>query len=494
MNKDELYDATAGIDEKLLNETLNAKKMKKSIPLWKIIVPIAACFAVTAVTAFALMNKKPVNTPPAPDSTTLNSQAPENNEPADNKTMGIFEVAIPEIPAQLQYSEDYESEVFDRYYDEQYQRFSDNQTPVNCYSEFLGKITDSILAETVGENRVCSPVNLYIAMSMLASCTAGDTQKQILDLLGVETEAEAKEIAMKFVRGNYIDDGTCKSLPTNSVWTGDKYTLNREFLDRFADDYYAKVFNGDAADKEYTKALQKWLTDATGGLLENSAEKLFFDPEMALTLVSTLYYSARWDSEFSPEYNTTDVFHSVKGDNECEFMNRKMSGQYYRYDKFSATESELSSRGRMYFILPDEGVTPEEVAISDEFKSFLVNPDYERSSYPIINFSLPKFDVMTDFDLRENLNRLGVTDVFDCTKADLSPVSDDNLFLSEVKHSARVKVDEQGVVGAAFAVEMLCGAGMPLDEINFTLDRPFIFVIKSTTGAILFEGFVNTVE
>ena len=88
--------------------------------------------------------------------------------------------------------------------------------------------------------------------------------------------------------------------------------------------------------------------------------------------------------------------------------------------------------------------------------------------------------------------RLGVTDVFEAGTADFSPVSGSELFLSKIQHSARVAIDEQGVVAAAFTIEMLSGAGMPLDEIDFTLDRPFIFAITGETGDLLFIGIVNS--
>lgn len=39
------------------------------------------------------------------------------------------------------------------------------------------------------ENMVCSPVNVYIALSMLAETASGETRKQILDALGAEDDS-----------------------------------------------------------------------------------------------------------------------------------------------------------------------------------------------------------------------------------------------------------------------------------------------------------------
>ena len=93
------------------------------------------------------------------------------------------------------------------------------------------------------------------------------------------------------------------------------------------------------------------------------------------------------------------------------------------------------------------------------------------------------------------LRALGVTDVFDAGKADFSPLTDkaDAIFLSHAKHSARVTIDEEGVVAAAYTVMVACGAALPPDErVEFTLDRPFLFAVTGESGEILFAGIVNT--
>ena len=69
----------------------------------------------------------------------------------------------------------------------------------------------------------------------------------------------------------------------------------------------------------------------------------------------------------------------------------------------------------------------------------------------------------------------------------------DGVFLSSAKHAARVAIDEEGVTAAAYTVMMEAGAAEPPDEeIDFTLDRPFVFAITSQDGLPLFIGVVNT--
>ena len=64
--------------------------------------------------------------------------------------------------------------------------------------------------------------------------------------------------------------------------------------------------------------------------------------------------------------------------------------------------------------------------------------------------------------------------------------------LSKVNHAARVTVDEEGVTAAAYTVMEADGARPSQEEeIEFRLDRPFLFAIMGTGDVPLFVGIVN---
>ena len=58
---------------------------------------------------------------------------------------------------------------------------------------------------------------------------------------------------------------------------------------------------------------------------------------------------------------------------------------------------------------------------------------------------------------------------------------------------AEEAVNEKGVTAAAFTWIPAAGAAPPPEtEINFVLDRPFLFVVESRDGLPVFAGIVNT--
>jgi serine protease inhibitor len=68
-----------------------------------------------------------------------------------------------------------------------------------------------------------------------------------------------------------------------------------------------------------------------------------------------------------------------------------------------------------------------------------------------------------------------------------------NLFLGKIDHTVRVAVDEAGVIAAAYTVmDFLLNSGFPTnEEIDFVLDRPFLFVVSSHDQLPLITGVVE---
>ena len=490
MNKYDLFDSLSRIDDELVtrsNQKNKYKTMTSKKVVLKRILPAVAVFAVviSVLFVFHILNVKPT----APNNT-------DSTVSSTDKTPTVnflnYSVAQPNIPKQVQFTEDYNSKQSEDFYEQTRNRIVNNSVDKADFSEFLNRTAKSFLSVKDNQNKIYSPANVYIALSMLASCTDGETQKQILNVLGTDSETKARETATKLLKGNYIDDGTKKSLLTNSVWTSSKFNLNKSFLEELSQNYYAPIFSGNTSDEAYSKALQKWLNSSTDNLLSDAANGIKFDEQTAMALVSTLYYAANWKSEFLEKDNTQKVFHSPVGDKTCTFMYQRTYDEYIKEDGFGAVKKQFSGSGYMYFILPDEGISPETIIGSKSLTDILCSGTYGNAVTADIKLSVPKFDVASNLNLKDYLVSLGMTDAFDIEKADYSPVSSDKLFLSKIQHAARVSVDEKGVTAAAFTVEMTDGLGAIENFVDFTLDRPFIFAITDSSG-VMFIGIVNQV-
>lgn len=350
------------------------------------------------------------------------------------------------------------------------------------------------------DNRVYSPLNVYMALAMTAELTGGESRQQLLDLLGVRDMETLRRQAGQVWNGNYQNDGATTSILANSLWLSENVTFVPKTMNTLADTYYASSYRGEMGSEGFNKALQDWLNQQTGGLLKDYADQIELDPATILALASTLYFKAAWRDEFMPRLTETATFHAPTGDVRCDFMHQGGSDTYYWGDSFSAVGKSFTESGEMWFLLPDEGVTPEELLSDPQAMDFLCSSDrwdWENQKYLIVNKSIPRFDVSSQMELGDGLRAMGVTDIFDPTVSDFSPMTKDleGVFLSQATHAARVTIDETGCEAAAFTVMAYTGAGAPPDEeVDFVLDRPFLFCVTGLGGLPLFLGIVNQVE
>jgi serine protease inhibitor len=294
---------------------------------------------------------------------------------------------------------------------------------------------------------------------------------------------------------HYCDDGVTTLLLANSLWLDEAFSFRQETVDRLAASHRASSFWGDLGTDAMNEQLQAWLNANTGGLLQEQANHIEMDPSTVFTLANTVYFAADWKSEFRPEKTQDMLFHCGEYDLMTPFMYQILAyGTYYRGTNFGATYLELEGENTMWLILPDEGYTVEDILQSDEYWMLTMNPGSwrDRDTYRI-HLRLPKFDVVSETNLSEGLKEIGITDVFDPAISDFTTLSDaPGLYVGSASHAARVTIDEEGCLAAAFTVFLVYGTGMSPQppEMDFTLDRPFMFVISSRDDLPLFVGTV----
>ncbi|MCI5614921.1 MAG: hypothetical protein MR431_01360 [Clostridia bacterium] len=396
---------------------------------------------------------------------------------------------------------DFDSDGFDQVYDawraDRQKQLDQPEGYTDVLDGYLRTVIPQLLTDGSGENKACSPINIYMALAMLAEITDGESRDQILSLLGSDDLNDLRTEASAVWNANYSNDGAVTSILASSLWLNDKINFKQEAMDALAKYYYASSFRGEMGSAALDQALQGWINQQTGGLLKEQASGLTMDKETILALATTIYFRAKWAGEFSEGNTRPETFHADSGDVTCDFMHQSGTNTYYWSDRFSAVSKRLEGSGAMLFLLPDEGVTPEELLADEAALDLLLGSgesvESVESKYLIVNLSVPKFDIASELDLTASLKNLGITDVFDPASADFSPMTaDTEAYLSQARHAARVAIDEEGVTAAAYTVMMTAGAAAPPEEeVDFALNRPFVFAITGTDGLPLFVGIVR---
>ncbi|MEE3342700.1 MAG: serpin family protein [Bacilli bacterium] len=113
---------------------------------------------------------------------------------------------------------------------------------------------------------------------------------------------------------------------------------------------------------------------------------------------------------------------------------------------------------------------------------------------------IPMFKFDYELNLMNDLNKLGITNVFDSNKADLSNLSSSNIAINKATHKANIEFSNDGIKAAAATAVGGAGAGscgfeylykVPVEKIDLSFNKPYMFLIRDkNSGEIWFTGTV----
>ncbi|KAJ7420472.1 Leukocyte elastase inhibitor [Willisornis vidua] len=343
-----------------------------------------------------------------------------------------------------------------------------------------------------------SPVSVSAAMAMVVLGAKGNTEAQVLKTLHFDKvediHSRFQTLTMDINRSNapYL-------LRLASRLFGEKsYSFLPDFLTNTRKLYGADLATVDflQAYNEARKEINQWVEEKTEGKIPDLLSEGSVDSSTRLVLVNAIYFKGDWAEKFE-EVDTTEMpFRSSKNERKTVkmmYQKKKFNFGYIPEEKIRVLE--LPYKGRelsMIILLPDDieddstGLQKLEKQLTLEKLQEWTCPD--RLYATDVNVRLPKFKLEESYDLKPHLAAMGLLDVFDSGKADLSGMSGArDLFLSQVVHKAFVEVNEEGTEAAAATagIAMLC---MVIEE-DFNADHPFLFFIRhNPTQTILFLG------
>ena len=357
--------------------------------------------------------------------------------------------------------------------------------------DFIRESAQRLSVNRETPNYLYSPVGLWLCLHTLADLTEGNTQAQILQVLGEQTDAVRDEQLEAVFRSLYWEEASSVCIPAISAWLDTSTTISEPLLNRFAEKH-TSVFQGQMGDMQYDAALQQWLNEQSRGLLKDIVSQLRFSPRAGLSVCSTLYLKSAWSSPFDKQDTSTDVFYATDSEYQTDFMHSSDEGVVFQGNGFTAAVLDFSDGGSVLFILPDMGVSPDELLNEEDVFHFLFSgKNWEDGLYGKVNLSIPKMDVLSAMSLKSSLEKMGITDVFDTEAANFSSElsADKNLAISSLDQYARLTLDEDGVEAAAITLSDAITMIMPSkNEIDFTLNRPFLYAVMSENNIPLFIG------
>jgi serpin B len=361
---------------------------------------------------------------------------------------------------------------------------------------------DLYRALSAGEdNLFFSPYSISVALAMTHAGAAGDTASQMASMLHFTLPQDRLHPAFNAysldleARAEEATEGTPFELSmANSLWGQHGFAFRPEFLDLLGENYGAGMRLVDfAADPEAARlAINEWVSDETREKIQDLIPSGAIDVLTRLVLANAIYFKAAWLHAFDSDATTTAPFRLMDGSTvDVPMMHQDEPYGYVVRDEYRALELPYETGNMsMLIILPDEGQFQ---AVEDALDAEMLQDIVGNLTYGPVILSLPRFTYESAFSLNDALQNLGMTDAFDPDRADFSGMDGSrDLYIGNVLHKAFVSVDENGTEAAAATAVIMGLTSAPIAEpIVFTVDRPFIYLIRDgQTGSILFVGRV----
>uniref|UniRef100_A0A8C8RG07 Plasminogen activator inhibitor 1 n=1 Tax=Pelusios castaneus TaxID=367368 RepID=A0A8C8RG07_9SAUR len=347
------------------------------------------------------------------------------------------------------------------------------------------------------ENIVVSPHGIASVLGILQLGADGKTKKQLTTVMRYSVNGVGK--VLKKINKAIVSKKN-KDIVTvaNAVFAKSGFKMEVPFVTRNKEVFQCNVKSVDFEDQNAAcDSINQWVKNETRGMIDNLLTPDIIDGALTrLVLVNAVYFKGLWKSRFQPENTKKRTFNGADGKTYQVPMLAQLS--LFRCGTTSTPNDlwyniiELPYHGEsisMLIALPTESTTPLSAIIphisTKTIQSWMTAMIQKR-----VQVILPKFTAAAETDLKEPLKVLGITDMFEQSKANFAKITrTESLHVSHILQKAKVEVSEDGTKASAATTAILIARSSPP---WFIVDRPFVFFIRhNPTGAVLFMGQIN---
>ena len=359
---------------------------------------------------------------------------------------------------------------------------------------FTFDLLRAVRKHTDKANVFISPLSVGMALNMTLGGAAGTTADEMRTALHESGYSQAdinayskrlREVLLK------ADPQTTIGI-ANSIWYHQGATVKAPFLDANRTYYDAEVQALDFSSPSATATINGWCARKTNNKIKEIVKQV--DPTTFMYLINAVYFKGAWTTRFEKKNTHSADFRRADGSTQTVQMMRQAYSFNYAKDELGQyLEMNFGNDAfSMVVMLPDEGRTTRDMITA--MNSNRWEATIKRMSPKAIALILPRFKAECDYQLQEGiLPDLGMRLPFS-NAANFSGITNAPLFISTIIHKTFIDVNEYGAEAAAATINDMVGSSDPDQYKDFTVDRPFLFVIREkSTGVILFIGEIGEI-
>ena len=350
------------------------------------------------------------------------------------------------------------------------------------------------VAESDAQNLMLSPLSASTALTMLLNGCGGDTYAQLQQTLQYPEDMTINDINEAY---KSLVDQLLKADPkvaftlANAIFYRTGFAVKPPFLATMSNDYKATVEGLDFEAPSALTTINKWASDNTAGKIPEVLKEISGDAVMFI--MNALYFKGDWSYQFDKSGTQDRPFYTDGGTTlNVSTMSSEVGAKVVYGNNYKAVEMPYGRTNfTMDIIVPDETLGSFYALLTAQEWSSITSGFDQADDFGKLIVIMPKFKFSYEKYLNDQLKSMGMVDAFMPYQADLSGISDMQIFVSFVKQNTFVEVDEEGTEAAAVTTIGIELTSMPPQPTEFVIDKPFIFAIRErTTNTLLFIGQV----
>lgn len=352
-----------------------------------------------------------------------------------------------------------------------------------------------------GANVFLSPFSVLLSLGMVHAGAKGRTRSQMtkaMHLDGYHDREEAIGDAFRRLISIVNSPSHNYTLRTaNRLFVSDAGLQVREIFLSLTEEYFSAglmAMNFAGEWDESRIAINRWVSDNTESKIKNLLPEGSIDADTLLVIVSAIYFRGYWSNSFEKAATREQTFHLSQHEHTTvDMMTRAVTEfNYHESADLDCQVLELPYVGKvsMFVLLPRDvdGLS----SVESRLNAGSLAEAFRSMEATRVKVSLPKFEEDQMVTLRQSLEQMGMTDMFE-NKADLSGIDGTRrLKVTEAAHKAFIAVDEEGTEAAAstaYVLKTKSAAGIEPSFVTFTADRPFVYaIVNRATNCVLFLG------
>lgn len=326
---------------------------------------------------------------------------------------------------------------------------------------------------------VFSPISFNSATSLAFLGTVGRTKDQISNALGFSADKFIMVNDMESIMSDLKNNITMM----NTFFVKKDFSISKDYLKTVRN--LGSIVSVDFGHPKVTDYINSYISKKTAGKITNLLGEGTVNTDTRVAIINTVYIKSQWLHPFKKSSTRVGPFITLKGEEKpAEMMQQSENFNYYEDPRVQVLEMFYrGSEFSMVIVLPKRRFI---ITTIDELNSYVLNTVKKR-----VDVRIPKFTQRNNLDLVPIMKKMGVTDLFDPHKCDLSEIDPDrDLYVDSVIQESFIEVNEEGTEATSATAMTMTRNGMPSrPDITFNANRTFSYYIRhSPTNTVMFSG------